>query len=74
MDFESLGDKRTRVHLRLNYLPEGVVEQVGDALGVMKVCVAGDLERFKDFIEHRGDSAGWRGEILGKTTSPPPRP
>jgi uncharacterized membrane protein len=73
VDFEPLGDKRTRVHLRLNYLPEGVVEKVGEAMGVMKVRVAGDLERFKDFIEHRGESAGWRGEIHGKSTSPAPR-
>jgi hypothetical protein len=37
---------------------------VGDALGAVKRRVKGDLERFKDFIESRGQETGaWRGEV-----------
>ena len=50
--------------LQLEYEPEGVVENVGDAIGVVSRRVAGDLERFKEFIEGRGGETGaWRGEI-----------
>jgi hypothetical protein len=35
-------------------------------LGVVKRRVAGDMERFKEFIEERGRETGaWRGEIHG---------
>ena len=40
------------------------VEKVGDALGVVKRRVKGDLERFKELIEARGTESGaWRGEV-----------
>ena len=62
--FEPAGNNRTRVHLQLNYDPNGFVENVGDALGVVSGRVEGDLERFKEFIEHRGQETGaWRGTI-----------
>jgi uncharacterized membrane protein len=62
--FSSAGDGRTRVTLRLSYEPKGVVENVGNALGVVSARVKGDLNRFKDFIEKRGrESGGWRGEV-----------
>jgi uncharacterized membrane protein len=62
--FHRLDDNRTRVMLQLAYDPEGVVENVGDALGVVSVRVKGDLQRFKEFIESRGAETGaWRGEI-----------
>jgi uncharacterized membrane protein len=62
--FEPVNDAQTRVHLEMSYKPEGVVENVGDALGVFERRVAGDLERFKEFIESRGTETGaWRGEI-----------
>jgi hypothetical protein len=52
--------------LQLDYDPEGVVENVGDALGVVSARVKGDLQRFKEFIEQRGRETGaWRGEIEG---------
>jgi len=44
--------------------PEGPVESVGDALGFVKRRAAGDLERFKAFIEGRGVATGsWRGTV-----------
>jgi uncharacterized membrane protein len=62
--FHRIADARTRVMLQLEYGPEGVVENVGDAIGVISRRVAGDLERFKEFVESRGRETGaWRGEI-----------
>jgi len=54
----------TRVTLMLDYDPEGTVEKIGDALGLVRRRVRGDMERFKSFIEDRGrETGGWRGEI-----------
>jgi uncharacterized membrane protein len=62
--FHRLDDSRTKVMLQLDYDPDGVVENLGDALGVVSMRVKGDLERFKEFIERRGRETGaWRGEI-----------
>jgi len=62
--FDRISDNKTRVHLHVNYEPEGVVENVGDALGVVSMRVSGDLERFKKFIEKRGvETGGWRGRV-----------
>ncbi len=64
--FEKLGPDQTRVHLAMEYEPEGVIENVGDALGLVGSRVEGDLRRFKNFIESRGSETGsWRGEIEG---------
>ena len=52
--FTPMGADRTRVTAVIGYEPEGVVEQVGDKLGVVESRVKGDLERFKEFIESRG--------------------
>ena len=50
--------------LQVDYDPQGAVENVADALGIVKAHVKGDLERFKEFIERRGRETGaWRGEI-----------
>ena len=62
--FHRLDDQQPRVMLQLDYDPEGVVENVGDAVGVVSARVRGDLARFKDFIEQRGRETGaWRGSI-----------
>jgi uncharacterized membrane protein len=62
--FEALAPDKTRVTLHLVYEPEGVVENVGDKLGLVSRRVEGDLERFKKFIEDRGVETGaFRGEI-----------
>jgi uncharacterized membrane protein len=54
----------TRVTLRVDYEPEGVVEKTGDLLNIVDRRVQGDLERFKSFIESRGsETGGWRGEV-----------
>jgi len=62
--FHRLDEARTKVMLQLDFEPEGIVEQAGDKLGVVRSRVSGDLERFKEFIEERGaESGAWRGDV-----------
>ena len=68
--FHRIDQNVTRVTVQMDIDPEGVVENVGDALGVPDRSVKGDLERFKEFIETRGDETGaWRGEVEQTTVS-----
>jgi uncharacterized membrane protein len=65
--FHRLDDRKTRIMVQMDVEPEGVVEAVGTALGVAERHVKGDMERFKEFIESRGQETGaWRGEIKQK--------
>ena len=65
--FKPLADGRTEVTMRMQYNPEGMTENVGDALGFVGRRVQGDLERFCSFMEERGRATGgWRGEIHGQ--------
>ena len=62
--FHRRSDAKSTVMLQLEYDPQGMVENVGDALGVVSLRVQGDLERFKEFIETRGRETGaWRGQV-----------
>jgi uncharacterized membrane protein len=62
--FHRIDDETTRVTLQMDVDPEGVVENVGTALGVLDRRVKGDLERFREYIESRGSETGaWRGEV-----------
>ena len=62
--FHKLEDAKTRVTLQIDTKPEGLVEKVGDAVGLTNVNAKGDLKRFKQFIESRGSAdGGWRGEV-----------
>lgn len=62
--FQALEPERTRVSLEMDYDPEGFLEAVGDVLGMTSRRVEGDLERFKAYIEGRGQATGeWRGEV-----------
>jgi uncharacterized membrane protein len=71
VSFEPADNNATRVCLKLNYDPEGALESVGDALGVVGRRVEGDLERFKEFIETRRHETGsWRGEIHKREVYP----
>jgi uncharacterized membrane protein len=59
---ESPGE--TRITLRIDYDPDGVLENMGDAVDAVSRRVKGDLERFKEFIEARGRETGaWRGTV-----------
>jgi uncharacterized membrane protein len=62
--FHRLSDDTCRVTLQIDYQPEGVIENVGDMLGLVKRRATGDLERFKEFVESRGSASGaYRGRI-----------
>ena len=62
--FHKIDENKSRVMLQLDIEPDGPAENVGDALGVVKRRVKGDLERFKEFIEGHGKETGaWRGEV-----------
>ncbi|MEU6775052.1 SRPBCC family protein [Streptomyces sp. NPDC046759] len=63
--FHHLDDGTTKVMLQLDYDPDGLAETVGDKLGFVKRQVAGDLKRFKGFIESRGgaETGAWRGAV-----------
>ena len=62
--FHRIDDNVTRVMVQMDLDPEGIVENVGDALGVPERSVRGDLERFKEFIEAReAETGAWRGEV-----------
>ncbi len=64
VDFHRISDNETRVTLTMDVEPEGIVESVGTAVGIPDGQVKGDLERFKKFIESRGQETGaWRGEV-----------
>jgi uncharacterized membrane protein len=68
--FASSGGDRTTVTLSMSYDPEGIIENIGDALGAVGIRVQGDLNRFKEYIEKRGsETGGWRGEIRGGSVS-----
>lgn len=68
--FDKTSGGKTRVTLVMTYDPEGVVENVGDALGLVSMRVKGDLKRFEKFIEERrNETGGWRGEIRGGNVS-----
>ncbi|SHF78538.1 SRPBCC family protein [Geodermatophilus nigrescens] len=62
--FEAAGPDSTIVYLELEYEPEGLVEQVGDKLGIVERQVRSDLERFKSLVESQGYASGsWRGSV-----------
>ncbi len=62
--FHHLADRRSRVTLQLDVEPDGPVEAAGDALGLVRNQVKGDMKRFKEFVEARGSETGaWRGEV-----------
>jgi hypothetical protein len=58
--FEAAGAHRTRVTLRLDLEPDGELGTTGDALGVVRSRVRGDLRRFKEYIEARRMPSGER--------------
>jgi uncharacterized membrane protein len=62
--FHRIADGQSRVTLQLDVDPDGPVENIGDALGLVTRQVKGDMKRFKEFIEERGHETGaWRGTV-----------
>ena len=62
--FHKIDPQRTKLMLQIDYEPQGAVENIGSALGMVGRRIEGDLERFKEYIESRGAETGaWRGEV-----------
>ncbi|NLG08463.1 MAG: SRPBCC family protein [Deinococcales bacterium] len=58
--FDKLDANHTRVHLHIEYEPEGFVENVGALLGIVNGRMSADLERFKQLVEEGGAArSGW---------------
>src|SRR4029079_14188846 len=54
--FHRLDDANTRVMVQLDFVPEGIKEKLGDALGAPDRRVKRDLQRFKELLESGGSS------------------
>ena len=62
--FHRLSDTSTRIMIQIDWDAQGLVEKVGSAVNVDSRQVKGDAERFKEFIESRGQETGaWRGDV-----------
>jgi hypothetical protein len=62
--FHRIDDDLTQVMVQMDFVPEGIVEKLGNAFGVPDRRVKGDLARFKQLIEASGQATdGWRGEV-----------
>jgi uncharacterized membrane protein len=63
--FEAVEPQLTRVRLTMAYEPKGMVENVGDALGIFTARVQRTLDDFKTFMERRagGETGAWRGRV-----------
>ena len=62
--FHKLSDDQSKLMVQLDFVPEGIKEKLGDAIGAPDRRVKGDLKRFKEMIESRGSATGaWRGEV-----------
>lgn len=66
VSFDSTGPATTKVTLALDFEPEGIVEQVGDKLGIVESQARADLTSFREFITSRGtETGGWRHGVPG---------
>ncbi len=62
--FSPVTEGKSKMNLRIDYEPKGMVEKTGAVVGVVSRRVEGDLKRFKEFIEARGQETGaWRGNV-----------
>jgi uncharacterized membrane protein len=62
--FHKISDDVTRITLQMDYQPEGPLEKLGDAFGAVRMEARGNLQKFKEMLESRGQETGaWRGKI-----------
>jgi uncharacterized membrane protein len=60
--FHRLAEATTKVIVQLD--AEGIVEKAGALVGADDRQVGADLDRFKDYVENRGQADGaWRGDV-----------
>lgn len=57
--FDKVDENTTRIHLHVEYEPEGFVENVGTALGLVNGRMRGDLQCFKEMAEGGAVTSGW---------------
>jgi len=74
--FHRIDDSHSRVTAQMDIDPEGFAENVADKTGIIDRRVKGDMKRFREYIEHRGQETGaWRGDVpspdAGYDTSAP---
>jgi len=62
--FHPLSGSRSRVELQMQYSPETLTEELGGAVGGVKMAAKGNLRRFKRLVESHGRETGaWRGTV-----------
>lgn len=62
--FHQLDNNITRIVVKIDYEPKGAAEKAGAAAGALSRRIEGDLQRFKKFLESRGQETGaWRGKV-----------
>jgi uncharacterized membrane protein len=62
--FHRLDENKTRVMIQIDWEPSDLVEKIGSAVNIDDHQVKKDAERFKEFIESRGnETGGWRGDV-----------
>jgi uncharacterized membrane protein len=62
--FQPRGESETRITVQMDHETDGLMEQLGSALGLDSRRVEADLDRFKELVESRGVETGaWRGEV-----------
>lgn len=53
VEFQPITPTTTRVNVEMDYEPRGMIERIGDMLGMDKRRVHKDLKNFKHYVEHR---------------------
>jgi uncharacterized membrane protein len=62
--FHRLSADSTRISVRMDWKPQGVVEAIGALLQVDDIQIGKDLRKFKELIESNGFETGaWRGSV-----------
>jgi uncharacterized membrane protein len=62
--FHRISDAETQVMVQMDFVPEGIIEKLGNAIGAPDRRVKGDLERFRDLVQDAGQRPeGWREEV-----------
>lgn len=55
---------KSKINLRIEYEPKGMVEKTGDMIGIVSQRVERDLKRFGNSIESREhETEVWRGNV-----------
>jgi uncharacterized membrane protein len=49
--FHRIDDQHTRLMVQLDFMPDGLLEQLGDAIAASDRQIARDLQRFKEMVE-----------------------